>query len=447
MNERTVPHNEEAEEGVVSCLLMHPRKIVRVADQLKPEHFLDDNMGTIYGAILSCHHQGKVATITNICYELGRREEVLERVGGKYGLEKLQGSLATLDSVEDYAGVITRTSRHRRLISAALEIANAAYHQEENALELAEELIYKIALDADIKSAATLTDAIDRYMVAYNERRKDVKEGNLPGIPTGFRDLDELLGRLKASKLYVMAAYTSIGKSSFALNMALNIIKQQKHVLFFSVEMDEDEIVQRLVSMESHIDQSLLRDGTTDDEQDKAVKFGARSIRGLDLKVDDSTYALPHIRSKAIAIHTRKRLDLIVVDYLQLVEANMEGRARNEMRYEEVGKLSKGLKRLSRELKVPVLALAQLNRKSADSEMPQLSHLGESSKLEQDSDVVMLIHCEQTELAKRNNSEKYRLNILVRKHRGGRIGQVELMFNPVLTRFDNKVPDYYEPTE
>lgn len=438
--EDIVPANEQAEEGILSCILYNPRLMARVAETLKPPHFLGDRSALIYEAMLNLYQRSTTCTVANVRDELSRLGYRVEVDG--WSLMELYDSLATLNPIEDYAAILIRTHAYRQGILLAQQLADDCYHQREGALERAEQKLTEIVLGTDSKPVSSLADAVDRYMKAYQERRENFKKGILPGVPTGFRDLDRLLGGMLRSRLYMLAARPSIGKTALALNIALNIIQYSKHVLFFSLEMDEDELTQRLISMETHIDQAFLRDGDIDDGQDVEVRATAQRLRALDLKLDDRSYLLSHIRSKAMAEHRKKSLDLIVVDYLQLVEASVEGRGRNEMRAEEVGKLSKGLKKLSRELKVPVLALAQLNRKSEESSVPQLSHLGESSSLEKDSDVVMFIHCDELELEKRNNNEPYRLSIIVPKHRNGRLGKIDLMFRPRLTKFENLAPEY-----
>jgi replicative DNA helicase len=431
---KEAPASTEAEEGVLSCLLFNPRLVARVADTLKPEYFLDDRSAHIYEAILDLYQRGKACTMPNVRDELARLGYAEERYG--WNLEELYNSLATLNPIGDYADSIIRTHGFREGLSLAQSFADDCYNQREGTFERAEQQLAKIILGTESKPVTPLSQAVDRYMQAYTKRREDFKQGITPGIPTHFRDLDKLLGGLLPSRLYTLAARPSIGKTALALNITLNIIQHMKHVIFFSAEMDEDELVQRMFSMETHIDQSFLRDGDTDDAQHEDMKAIAQRLSELDMKLDDRSYLLSHIRTKSMQVHRKKPLDLIVVDYLQLLEASVEGRSRNEARNEEVSKLSKGLKKLSRELKVPVLALAQLNRKSEESDLPQLSHLGESSSIEKDSDVVMFIHCDSTELEKRDRNEPYRLNIIVRKHRNGRIGQVPLMFRPRLTKFE-----------
>ena len=440
--EHPVPSNSEAEEGILSCLLFNPRLVSRVIDTLKPAHFMSDHLATIYEAIVNLYRNGRTCTLPNVHDELSRMGHDPRQPG--WNLDDLYGSLATLNKVEDYVEIVLRAHTYRQLLQLAQEMADDAYHQREGALERAEQRFAAIALGSDTKPVATLAETIDRYIQAYDERRMLAKQGITRGVLTHFRDMDRLLGGLLPSRLYVLAARPSIGKTSLALNIALNIVQHARHVLFFSLEMDEDELTQRLLSMETHIDQAFLRDGDTNDEQDWNIREMARQLRRLDLKIDDRTYLLSQVRSKATTTHMQKPLDLIVVDYLQLIDASVEGRGRNELRTEEVGKLSKGLKRLARDLKVPVLALAQLNRKSEEYDLPQLSHLGESSKIEQDSDVVMFIHCDESEIDKRNKSEPYRLNIIVRKHRNGRIGQIPLMFRPRLTKFETQAPEYYD---
>lgn len=438
--EDVVPANEQAEEGILSCILYNPRLMARVAETLKPSHFLGDRSAQIYEAMLNLYQRSAMCTIANVRDELSRLGYRVEVDG--WSLMELYDSMATLNPIEDYAAILIRTHGYREGLSTALKLADDCYHQREGALERASDALAAIVLGADSKPVSTIAQAVDRYMQEYTQRRDNFKKGIIPGVPTGFRDLDRLLNNLRRSRLYTLAARPGLAKTSLALNVSLNVILQMQHVIFFSLEMEEDELVQRLLSMDTHIDQTFLGNGDVDEAQDFAVRESANRLRQLDLKIDDRSYLLSHIRSKSMTEHRRKPLDLIVVDYMQLVEVSTEGRGRYEMRYEEVGKLSKGLKKLSRELKVPILALAQSSRKGDESEVPQLSHLGESSHIEKDSDCVMFIYCDELEMEKRNNNEPYRLSIAVRKHRNGRLGKVDLMFRPRLTKFENLAPEY-----
>lgn len=435
-NTKTVPFNTEAEEGVLACCLYNPRNVAKIADSLSPEHFYRDTHATIYTAILALYSRGKACSLPNMLDELTRANK-LEEIGGRAQLMDYSDSLDTLFKVEDFAETVRRTSTMRKLYYASAEIATAALAQDDDALERAEQLITEIALNGTSKPTTTLSEALDRYIISLEERRKDFEQGITRGTPTGLVELDRILGGMHPSRLYTLAARPGFGKSAFALTVALYMAKHAKHAVFFSLEMDEPEIVERAVSAETEIDQTFLRDGDIKEDEMSRIRAIVRGMRGHDLKIDDRTYLLADIRTKARHIHMKKPLDLIVVDYLQLVDVNPSSRGKNETRTEEVAKISKGLKKLARELQVPILALAQLNREG-EGQAPQLKHLGESSGIEKDSDCVMLVYCDDVEMETREKNQPYDLNIIVRKHRQGRVGTAKVRFRPRITKFQDR---------
>jgi replicative DNA helicase len=375
-----------------------------------------------------------------------KRTDKLEQVGGKSRLQGFIGDLDTYGTIEEAAGIVTRTYQHRRLYDAAKYIANAALHQDEDALERAEELIASIALGNNTKGVATFSEAIDRYMEEFAERRDNFKQGIATGVPTGLSDLDRLLGGLRKSRLYTLGGRPGYGKTSLALTIALYVASHAKHALFFSLEMDEDDIVEAALSAELEIDSSLLRDGDLEDHEAERMKRVAERMKRHNLQIADRTYLLSDICSQARQAHLRHPLDLIVVDYWQLVKIHVNGRGKNEQRHEEVAKIGRELKQLARQLQVPILALAQMSRESErKGSAPGMADLAESAGIEQNSDCVMLIYCRDEELARRENSLPYNLSIVVPKHRKGRLGVIDLRFRPKITKFqDTEVASYAE---
>ncbi len=443
MTEKWVPTNVEAEESVLSHLLSAPRKITEVVDRLSPEHFCSDRASRVYQLMVTLAHQGKACTVSNV-YDAWARaygvdDEVYDFLEDRYGLFS-----AFMTPFEDQVEKVIRVHTMRRLISAAQHIAEVAYAQDDNAMDVAEQLIYDIARGVDGDTVATLAQVKQRYMQEFEQRRENLLNGIANGIPTGFHELDVILGGLQPSNLYTLAARPSLGKTALALNFALYIARHARRCLFFSLEMSELELFQRLLAIETPVDQSFLRDGDVNEQELEDIRYTANDLAELDMLIDDRTYTLAGICSKARREHARKPLNLIVVDYLQLIDTSPEGRNKNKMRYEEVGEFSKRLKRLAKELKVPVIAIAQLNRdvESRQSPKPRMSDLGESGKLEQDMDVVAFVYCEETELAKKENCEPYKVHVHVAKHRNGRLGDVELWFRPRITKFQDEEPDY-----
>jgi len=441
-----IPGNEEAEFGVLSCLIANPRTITKVVETLKPEHFQTGNYVILYEAITNLYKRGKVATQPNIRDEL-RRMNQFDGIHESDLLGKLEHSIAPLaNPITEYAETVRRTSTFRSVISFCQTSADMAYHQDEQTLAWMQESLMRIVLGTDTKPVSTMKTAVDHYLEQFSERQENFKSGKSNGIPTGFVSLNRLLGGgFKRSRLYNLSARPSDGKTSIALNLALNVVKQTMHCLVFSLEMDEEELIQRFLSMETGINQVFLDNGDVTQEQERQLYEQARQLRALDLKIDDRAYLLSEILSKIRQVHAQKRLDLVVIDYLQLVEMTTEGRGRTETRTEEIGKLTKNLKRLARELKIPILLLSQLNRdiEKRSNPVPQLSDINESDHIAQDSDVVMFLYIDELEKEKRNEGKAYKIDVIVRKQRNGPVGQIPLVFQPQLTKFIAPAPEYY----
>lgn len=431
----------DTEESVLAQLLFNPRQIRKIADRLKPEHFYRDIHREMYAIALACYQENRWCTVDTMRYEL-RRRNLLATAEEHQPLGMLADSTAVLGDINETAQTLISEYTYRRLNDAAEEIHQMAGMRDVEALERAQALISDIVLGTDAKPSVTLSDAIDTYMTNLDTRRKDFLEGVAHGIPTGFKDLDHMLGGLQPSRLYTLAALTGYGKSSLAWQIALHVVMNSKRVQFFTLEMDIDELVQRALSMETEVDQKLLETGEIDDIEYRAVKVRAKKLKGCDLLMNDRVYSLSEIVSHAKKEHAKKPLNLIIVDYVQLMESATDGR-KHETRAEEVAKLSRGLKRLARELKVPVLALAQVNRDVEKRQVPEpkLSDLNESGGIARDSDCVMFIYATEEDVEKRKASQPFTAWIEVSKHRNGRMGRIPLLFAPRITKFrDTPVP-------
>jgi replicative DNA helicase len=429
----------ESEESIISCLLHNPWAITRVVDTLQSEHFYRDRHAMIYKMMLGLYQQGRTCTIDNVWDEIDR-QDASDKLGlTRMDLIDLSESLATLGSIEDYAEIVIRKATMRRLAFAGAEITASAYAEDDDALEKAEKLIYEIAVGSNAALVPSFAEALDTYIADLEQRIDDRKNGVAQGVPIGLIDVDRTVGGLQPGGLYTLAALTGLGKTAFALNVALNVVQHAKHVLFFSLEMRRNELVQRILSMEACVDQSTLRDADVDSVVLTALKARARALRGCNLDIDDQTFILPGIKSRARQVHARKKLDVIVIDYLQMIESSADGRAKHETRAEEVAKLSREMKRLACELDIPILILAQLNRdvdKRATKD-PQLSDINESGGIARDSDVVMFIYATQEELDRRAQCLPHQVTLKVAKNRNGRVGEVNLVFSPRITKFKN----------
>ncbi len=433
--EKLLPQNIEAECGVLGSMIIDPEAIVQVADFLYPEDFYRDAHRSIYEVILQLYEQHEPADFITICDELERQNK-LESVGGASYITSLINQVPTSGNVEYYGRIVERTAILRRLIHAAGQIAAMAYEEVDAdvALDKAEQLIFNIGQRHSRSDFSRLRDLLSEYMNKLDllhERR-----GTIVGVPTGFTDLDRLTGGLQRSDLIILASRPSIGKTSLALSLAHNAaIKHQQSIAIFSLEMSKEQLVQRLLSMDAGVDQQHLRTGWIEDDEWERIIYAMGTLSEANIWIEDTAgISTVEMRSKARRLLAEHGVDLIIVDYLQLMQSAV-GPKRNENRVQEISEISRNLKGLARELDVPVLALAQLSRavETRQSKVPQLSDLRESGSLEQDSDVVMFIYREDV-----YNPESERKNIadiIVAKHRNGPIGEVSLYFQANQTRF------------
>ncbi len=437
--EERIKANIEAEEKLLACILDRPRTLSRVADYLKPEHFYRHAHQIIYSALLKLYQQERDCHVDNVIDELERQDK-LEQVGGRGQVLFLSTGFAVGD-VEDYAENVIHKAKMRRLGYAASEILAKAMNEDDDAIDYAQQLIFDIAMESDTTATLTFAEALAEYMADLKQRRQDVLDGNALGLPTGFTELDQTLGGLQPSSLYTIGALTGYGKSAFATNIALNVAIKTKHVMLVSLEMSHKEIVQRVLGMDAEMDQSGLRDANPDiltDEVMRSLEIRAKSLEKCDIKIEDHAYSISDICAKVKRVHSRKPLDLIIVDYLQLIET-IETKNKSATRAQEIADLSRRLKRLAQELEVPVIILVQLNRKVEDrqEQIPKLSDINESGGIARDSDVVMFLYSTAEEMQKREENKMYQINVKVAKNRNGRLHEIALVFSPRIMKFKN----------
>ncbi len=440
--EKGLPQNTEAECGVLGSLLIDPDAVVLVADLLRPGDFYRDAHRTVYEAILRLSEQRRPADFITLCDELELRR-TLEDIGGASYLTSLVNLVPTSGNAEHYARIVLRTSVLRQLIHAAGRIAAIAYEADdaEQALEQAEQLIFAIGKAQGHTDLVPVAEALGDYLRELDLRHG--QQGALYGVPTGFHDLDGALGGLQRSDLIILAARPAQGKTSLALGIARHAVyRYGKRVALFSLEMSRSQLVQRLLSMEAAIDQHRLRMGWLHDDEWERIVGGADALSGGTLWIDDSArLSITQLASRARRQQAKSGLDLIVVDYLQLLQAPIEGK-RQHVREQEIAEVSRGLKSIAKELNVPVLALAQLSRavESRASKVPQLSDLRESGAIENDADVVLFIYRDeqQAQGASRMASEQQQqVDLIIAKHRNGPVGYIRLGWNATLTSFSD----------
>ena len=440
--DRLPPQNIEAEQSVLGSLLIDRDAIIRVASFLRPEDFYRETHGQIYAAILSLYERREPADLITLCDELERRGQ-LENVGGASYLTSLISRVPTAAHVEHYAHIVERTAIRRRLLQASAKIAEIAYDETDDVdevLDRAEQLIFAVAqrrLSHDLVPISKLLyDYFD--MIEYLQQH----QGETMGVPTGFIDLDRLLGGLQPSDLIIIAGRPGMGKTSLLLSMAQSISMEHRGAIaIFSLEMSGEQLVQRLIATETGIDSQRLRLGQVRDDEIDLIARAIGRLSETAIYIDDSAAISPfELRTKARRLHAEHPLALIIVDYLQLMRAGV----RVENRVQEISYISRSLKALARELKVPVVAASQLSRavEQRQDKRPVLSDLRESGSIEQDADVVIFIYRDDVyneESVMRNIAE-----LTIAKHRNGPTGKIELGFIKEQTRFVNL---YREPVE
>jgi replicative DNA helicase len=389
--EKLLPQNIEAEAGVLGSIIIDPEAIVQISDFLRADDFYRDAHRTIYEVILQLYEEHEPADFITICDELERLNK-LEGVGGASYITSLVNQVPTSGNVEFYGRIVERTSILRRLIHAAGQIAAIAYEEGDAdvALDKAEQLIFEISQGHARSDFSHVRDVLSDYMNKLEQLHE--RRGSIVGVPTGFTDLDRLTGGLQKSDLIVLAARPGIGKTSLALSLAHNAaVKHQTSVAVFSLEMSKEQLVQRLLSMDALIDQQRLRTGWIEEDEWDRIVYAQETLSEASIWIDDTAgISTMEMRSKARRLQAEHGVDLIIVDYLQLMQATIGGK-RNENRVQEISEISRSLKGLARELNVPVLALAQLSRavESRQSKVPQLSDLRESGCLAGETPVYL----------------------------------------------------------
>ncbi len=447
-NERLPPHNIEAEEAVIGSLLVDPEAIVKTAISLKPEAFYREKNQWIYDACLSLYERNEAINQITLAQELAQQGK-LEPVGGAAYLSHLVSVLPTSVHVEYYAQIVHRLAVMRRLISAAGQIAAIGYEAAPDmdaTLDKAEDILFRLRRGERPRDFVHIRRALEQYFEETGSVAPPPEGAERPAhVLTGFFALDELLGGLQRSDMIVLGARPSLGKSSLALSIARNAAVEQKaHVAIFSLEMSQEQLVQRFLSSEAEVDSKKVRLGHYNEIEEKQIMEAAGILSEAPIYVDDSpSLRVVEMRSKVRRLHYESGIDLIIVDYLQLIR----GDGRGENKVQEFTEISRSLKALARELDTPVIAVSQLSRavELRTPHTPLLSDLRETGSIEQDADIVLFIYRDDVyytkdEWEKHNPDKPYPrgiANIIVAKHRNGPIGQRDLRFRQNITKFEN----------
>ena len=433
--DKLAPQSVEAEQSVLGSILIDADAILKVGDFLRPVDFYRAQHATIYEAMLSLHAQREPIDLVTLGDELRRRDQ-LDPVGGPAYIATLMNSVPTAVHAEHYGRIVERKAVLRNLIGAAGKIAAVGYEEAndaEVAIDRAESILFEISqrrTDGGFESLSILLgQAYDRLEYLHEHR------GQILGVPTGLSQLDALLGGLQPSDLIILAARPSVGKTSLALNIAQHAaIREGKKVGVFSLEMSKEQLALRLLSAESGINPRPLQTGFVDETDWTKIARVMNDMATAPMWIDDSPIlSVMELRTKARRLEAEQHgLDLVIVDYLQLMQASTPSKDSN--RVQEVSEISRGLKQLARELKVPVLALSQLSRgvEQRGTAEPRLSDLRESGSIEQDADVVIFLYREGEQ---NTEAEVDLVKAKVAKHRNGPIGEVPLQFRKANTRF------------
>ena len=430
------PQNTDAEASLLGAVLIDNDAIVKIADKITAQDFFDARHKHIYEAITYLYNNHSQIDVLTLSDQL-KNSGYLEMIGGGSYLTELTNFVPTAAHVEQYADIVAQKALRRRLIAASQDMTSLGFDETKSLQELIEEAetrLFEVSqqhVKQDVISLeAILAESFERLDDLHKDKQK------IRGIPTGYKDLDYMLAGLQRSDLFILAARPSMGKTALALNIAHNIAVQSKEpVLIFSLEMSKEQLVDRLLSMQSGVDAWALRTGNLTDADFEKIGEAMGTLSEAPIFIDDTPgITVSDLRTKARREAHQRKLGLIIVDYLQLMSG--AGRYANEgNRVQEISEISRGLKGIARELNVPLMALSQLSRsvESRSPQIPQLADLRESGSIEQDADVVAFIYRE--EYYNQDTDRKKITDIFIKKHRNGPTGAVELYFDNEKQRF------------
>ncbi|HET8709308.1 MAG TPA: replicative DNA helicase [Candidatus Saccharimonadales bacterium] len=432
----TPPQNTEAEASLLGAILIDADAIVKIADTVTADDFFEVKHQKIYEAILKLYEKRSPIDVLTLSDQL-KNNGYLDMVGGPAYLTELTNFVPTAAHVEQYADIVAQKALRRRLITASQEISNLGYDEASSLKELIEEAetrLFEVSQQHVKQSVVSIEAILAESFERLDDLHKD--KAKIRGVPTGFKDMDNILAGLQRSDLFILAARPSMGKTAFALNLAHNVAVQAKEpVLLFSLEMSKEQLVDRLLSMESGVDAWALRTGNLTDSDFEKIGEAMGTLSEAPIYIDDTPgITVSDMRTKARREAHQHPLGLIIVDYLQLMSGG--GRYSDSgNRVQEISEISRGLKGVARELNVPLIALSQLSRsvENRSPQIPQLADLRESGSIEQDADVVAFIYRE--EYYNPETDRKKITDILIKKHRNGPTGGVELYFDNEKQKF------------
>lgn len=429
------PQNIEAEASLLGSILIDSDSLVKIADTIHSEDFYDPRHQKIYDAIHQLYEKHYAIDVLTITDQI-KNNGLLDAAGGAGYITELTNYVPTASHIEQYAEIVSQKALRRRLIKASQNIANLGFDETkvlQNLIEEAETNIFNVSqqhIKQNVVSLETiLAESFDRLDDLHKDKNK------LRGVPTGFKDLDNILAGLQKSDLFILAARPSMGKTAFSLGLAHNVaVKAEQTVLLFSLEMSKEQLVDRLLSTESGVDAWNLRTGNLTDADFEKIGKAMGTLSEAPIYIDDTPgITVSDLRTRARREAHIRPLGLIIVDYLQLMSGSRSSGDGN--RVQEISEISRGLKGIARELNVPLIALSQLSRsvESRSPQIPQLSDLRESGSIEQDADVVAFLYRE--DYYNPETDRKNIIDIFIKKHRNGPTGAVELYFDRQKQKF------------
>ena len=430
------PHSSEAEASLLGAILIDGDALVKIADALAASDFFDAKHQRIYEAVKQLYEKRSAIDVLTLADQL-QSNGFLDMIGGAAYLTELTNFVPTAAHVEQYAEIVAQKALRRRLIKASQDMTNLSYDESKSLRELvedAESRLFEVSQQHVKQSVISIENILADSFERLDELQRD--NGKIRGIPTGFAGLDNILAGLQRSDLLILAGRPAMGKTALVLNLAHNVaVGAKEPVLIFSLEMSKEQLVDRLLAMESGVDAWALRTGNLTDTDFEKIGLAMGTLSEAKIYFDDTPgITVSDLRTKARREAHKQPLGLIIVDYLQLMSGGSKFNS-GDNRVQEISEISRGLKSIARELNVPLIALSQLSRsvESRKPQIPQLADLRDSGSIEQDADVVGFIYRE--EYYNPETDRKNITDIFIKKHRNGKTGSVELFFDKNKQRF------------
>ena len=434
--ERIPPHNLEAERSALGAAMLSKDALMDVSEEVKAEDFYNESHREIFKAIMNLYRDNSAVDMLTVCEEL-KRQKALDMVGGRAYIGSLTAGVPSTANAGEYAKIVADKAMTRQLIQAAEGIAAKGYEDKEPARDMtnkAEAEIFQIAQRKQKNDYAKIQDVLLKNIKIIDEAEKN--KGGVVGLPTGFKTFDEKTAGLHKSDLIILAARPGMGKTAFALNIAAqSAVKAGASVMIFSLEMSQEQLGQRLIAMQARVEAEKLKKGELDRKDWDRIHMALDELNNTKIVIDDTPgISIMEMRNKCRRLKAEQGLDLIVVDYLQLM--TYDGRA--DSRQQEVSALSRHLKLLAREMDCPVIVLSQLSRavEQRQDKRPMLSDLRESGSIEQDADIVIFIY--RDDYYSENTEKPGVCEIHLAKHRSGATDRIELTWVARYTKFSDK---------